>query len=81
MAITTRQIGSFVATDDSGKPYKLIVYQDFDQSRDFDGRVTEKAGLPWVCTEDGEHLNRLSKGEYELIGSGLKLHSIDADAI
>jgi hypothetical protein len=81
MARRTRQIGSFLATDDSGRQHTLNVFQDFTQAKDLDGNYAETLGLPYVFTKDAQRVNVLSKGEYVVRESGLRLRSTDPDAI
>jgi hypothetical protein len=81
MAKQTRQVGSFIATDDNGRRYRLIVYQDSIQTQRLDGSASERPGLKSVFTEDGQHVNCLSQGEYEVVESRLRLHSSDPGAI
>jgi hypothetical protein len=76
-----RQTGSFVTTDDTGEQVIVIVYQDVIATGNLTNPNTSRLGTPSLVTEHSERVNRLSKGEYEIVGSGRKLHSNDPEAI
>ena len=81
MAKETRRIGSFLAIDANGGQHVLDVYQVFIQSRLLSGQVMDSPGIRSIFTEDGGHVNRLAEGEYEVVTSGLRLHSSDPAAV
>lgn len=76
-----RAIGSFVAVDDDGDSHTLIIYRTFIDTSNLDHPNTERPGMISVRTEDGNAVNRLAEGEYEVVGLGIKLHSSDPDAV
>lgn len=75
-----RQTGSSVATDPTGRLCTVVVLQDVISTANLTSPGTSRLGLPSFFM-DGQQVTRLSKGEYEVVGSGLKLHSDDPAAI
>jgi hypothetical protein len=77
-----RQTGSFVATDVASRQrITVFVYRDVIATGNLTDPNAFRFGLPSLITEDGDRLNCLSQGEYEVVGSGRKLHSDDPEAI
>jgi hypothetical protein len=73
-------IQEFTAVDESGSEYRLQVYQ---QDVSVATRANPSAVAPGrkqIVTEDGASVNRLKKGEYEIVGTGIILRSSDPDA-
>jgi hypothetical protein len=64
--------GYFRASDASGTSHFIDVFQLMQVSpRD------SIIGLPLFRTTDGQPVNRTKKGEYEIVGTGTALHSLD----
>jgi hypothetical protein len=72
--------GSFVAKGDDGKDYIIEIYVDLVDVGTHDDPNATIEGLKTLQTEDGLKINRIGKGEYKLIQTGLRLHSISPDA-
>ena len=70
----------FTATDEEGTEYRLLLYQDFVPAHTFDNPSAVVPGLTRILTEDGESVNRVKKGEYEIVQTGVRLRSSDPDA-
>ena len=75
-----RRMGSFIATDDNGKRHTLHVVTTYVYAGDNVDPNAELQGVSSIQTEDGRHVNRLRKGEYEVSVTGFKLHSDDPKA-
>jgi hypothetical protein len=66
--------GCFRAYDASGTPYLIDVFQLLQES------PHESAlGLPLFRTTDGQPVTRRNKGEYEIVGTGTALQSVDSN--
>ena len=70
----------FTATDEDGTEHRLLVYQQFIPAGSFDDPSAVIPGLRRIVTEDGESVNRVRKGEYEIVQTGVRLRSSDPDA-
>ena len=64
--------GSFRVSDASGTSHLIDVFQ-LIQVSPHDSTI----GLPLFRTTDGQPVNRRNKGEYEIVGTGTALHSLD----
>lgn len=71
---------SFSAQDDTGKAYILHVYVDILDAGTFDNPTATIEGLKSLQTSDGEPVNRLEKGRYEIVRTGQQLNSSEPDA-
>jgi hypothetical protein len=77
--IMKRHTGSFVAHDDKGRPYTIHIYTDFIDvsSREGSGEIE---GLKELQTANGNHVNRIKQGEYQVVATGVILKSSSPDA-
>ena len=62
----TKHIGTFTACDAEGKEYTVFVYQDFIISRGLSG-TSRTPGMKSMRTDDGEAVNFIEKGKYEVL--------------
>jgi len=77
---TTKRIGSFIAESGDGQEFTILVFQDFHEVRTRGG-TTELEGHKTLKTTDGEHVNRIDKGHYEIVGiASIPLTSSDPKA-
>lgn len=74
------RMGSFTAYDDSGNSYVLEIYADVIDAGTMDDPNAEHFGVHKILTADGSHVNRVSKGSYQIVSSGLNLKSDDPSA-
>jgi hypothetical protein len=79
MPNVTRFTRSITATDDSGKQHRLNLFTKYRVDTDSEG-TKELPVRGIIQSEDKESVNRLDKGEYEIVLSGIRLHSADPDA-
>jgi len=75
----TRQTGSFVAKQEDGKLVTLKVFTDYivAESRE---RAEEIPGRKTLRTLEGHVVNRLNKGRYQVVVTGVRLTSDDPAA-
>jgi hypothetical protein len=75
-----RQTGRFQAVSDDGRAVMVNILTTFLISRPLSGPPQEIEGLRRLLTDDGLSVNRLGKGEYQIVATGVKLRSDDPDA-
>lgn len=75
----TRHTGTFDAQDEQGHTHTIYVYTEFHQAETF-GHSEEVEGLKEFTLANGQHVNHLGKGEYEIVETGQKLKSKSPDA-
>ena len=73
-------IQEFTATDEDGNEYPLLVYQEFVPVRSRKSPSASIPGLKRITTEEGESVNCLEKGKYEIVVTGVLLESSDPAA-
>jgi len=62
----TRHVGTFSAVAKDGTEFEISEFQTFIECKTFDG--TEwVAGMKQLRTSDGESVNRIEKGKYEVL--------------
>lgn len=69
----------FEASDANGNSFTIIEFTEFIEVSTRGGTQTV-AGKKSLRTTDGQPVNRLAKGKYQLPLLGLDLHSDDPDA-
>ncbi len=72
--------GNFVAKGDDGQDYIVEIYVNLIDAGTHDDPSATLEGIKTLLTEDGLHVNRIGKGEYMLVQTGLRLHSDSPDA-
>lgn len=70
----------FTAVDGQGNKYRLLVYQQNVRAGTRGEPSTVIPGQKRIVTEDGKSVNRLKKGEYEIVETHVVLRSSDPDA-
>ncbi len=73
-------IQKFIAVDENGTPHDLQVYQSEISVATRAHPSAVQPGLKSIVTVDGQSVHRLSKGQYEIVGTGVNLSSSDPDA-
>ena len=75
MKSTSKQkTDSFGAVSDDGYTYTLEIWTTIHKWNDSNGGGRTN-GPNEIRTDDGKHVNRLNKGEYEIVGEGVRLRS------
>ncbi len=77
----TRHTGTFVAVSEAGQTHTLHLWRDYIRVDSFAKPTEEKAGLYTIRTDDGDHVNWLEKGKYQVVTTGEILHSHDPNAL
>jgi Trp operon repressor len=79
-----RQKQSFLAMDDQGKTRRLVVWAEIKDVGTLQNPIAEleEGEMPHhqIKTESGQHVNRITKGEYEIVETGKILTSADPNA-
>jgi Trp operon repressor len=79
-----RQKQSFLAMDDQGKTRRLVVWAEIRDVGTLQNPIAEleEGEMPphQIKTENGQHVNRITKGEYEIVETGKILTSADPNA-
>jgi hypothetical protein len=65
---TTRHVCTFAAFSDGRKEYAILVFQTSIGSLDIHGARQNTPELPRLQTRDGQPVNRIEKGQYEIVG-------------
>jgi hypothetical protein len=81
MERTRRHTKSFPATDSKGRPHAIHVYTEFIRSQTFGRRPEGTEGLNELVTDQGQHVDWLKKGEYQVVEKGEILTSTAAEGI
>ena len=75
-----RRTGTFMVDGNDGRSYTIYIYTDFINAGTLDDPRAEIEGLKELRTSDGKAVNRLSKGEYQVVQTGVILRSSESDA-
>lgn len=67
--------GRFTAVDDTGRPYTIDVHVEIINVGGRDNPHQTREGLLFLQLENGEAVNRLGKGKYQIVSSGVCLTS------
>jgi hypothetical protein len=76
-----KHTGSFMAYTDGGQPVRLHIYTDFVDVATGANPNAVIPGLKELVTGDGLAVNRLDKGKYEVVATGMVLTSDDPGAL
>jgi hypothetical protein len=75
--VWAKHTNSFIARSDDGQEFTIHEFTEYHSSA---RAVGVEAGTSILRTEDDEEVNRLSKGEYEIVARGLRIHTDDPRA-
>ncbi len=76
---TREKQGVFVAHDEDGNEYRLVVYGEFQHVETFGGSEKHEV-MKAIETVRGDKVNRVEKGRYQIAATGVELSSDDAGA-
>ncbi len=77
----TEYTGSFVAVDQQGRRVRVLKSQTMHDVRTHgEPNAPPMPGLMSLRTEDGKAVNRIEKGKYEVVQTGVILRSDEPDA-
>ena len=73
-------VQTFTATDAQGKEYTLCVHRKRIDTSSMHGASSALAAMRELRTSDGQIVNYINKGQYEIVGTVIRLHSDAPDA-
>ncbi len=73
-------VQTFEAVGDDGRNYVLNVFVEIIDAKTQGDPEAEIPGLKSIKTSDGESVNRVSKGRYQIVSTGVELTADAADA-
>ncbi len=77
---TRRRTRSFVAYREDGGEVTIDEFRDFNEVSTTDS-IDEIPGMKMLMTNDGQHVNRIGKGKYQIVETGQILTSNDRTAV
>ena len=75
-----RKIGQFIATDENGRRYTILIFTNFIKTGTFEDPIMEGEGTKELKTFEGMAVNRLEKGKYQIVQTGIIVQSDSPDA-
>ena len=75
-----RKIGQFIATDEKGRRYTVLIYTNIIKAGTFENPGMEVEGMKELKTFEGMEVNRLEKGKYQIVQTGIIIQSDSPDA-
>jgi len=81
MAKRVRSLGSFRAHSNDGREFIIDATQEFIENTDLDGVVHFSAGMKRLETRNGDAVNRMAFGRYQIVHLRLNVHSDDPNAL
>ena len=74
-----RKIGQFIATDENGRRYTILIFTNFIKAGTFENPSMEGEGIKELKTFEGMAVNRLEKDKYQIVQSGIIVQSDSPD--
>ena len=65
----SKTVGEFVATESTGREHKIVVIQEFIESKLLDATTSIIPTVKSLRTLDGNCVVRFEKGKYEIVGT------------
>ena len=75
-----RKIGQFIATDENGRRYTILIFTNLVKAGTVENPSMEVEGMKELKTFEGMAVNRLEKGKYQIVKTGIIVQSDSADA-
>jgi len=75
-----RKMGQFIATDENGRRYTILIFTNLVKSGKVENPSMEVEGMKELKTFEGMAVNRLEKGKYQIVKTGITVQSDSADA-
>jgi len=75
-----RKIGQFIATDENGRRYTLLIFTNVIKGGTLENPGKEVEGMEELTTFEGMAVNRLEKGKYQIVQTGIIVRSDSPDA-
>ena len=70
---------TFTANDEQGNEYQIEEYTELLDVRTMGNVHARVHGMKTLKTQNGQHINNLGQGKYEIVASGIILHSAASD--
>jgi hypothetical protein len=75
-----RKIGQFIATDENGRRYTIMIFTNIIKAGTLENPSMEEEGMKELTTFEGMAVNRLEKGKYQIVQTGITVRSDSPDA-
>jgi len=75
-----RKTGQFTARDENGRRYTIVIFTDSIKAGTFENPKMETEGMKELKTYEGMAVNRLEKGKYQIVQTGVIIQSDSPDA-
>jgi hypothetical protein len=75
-----RKIGQFIATDEKGRRYTILIFTNVTKAGTLENPSMEVEGMEELKTFEGMAVNRLEKGRYQIVQTGIIIQSDSPDA-
>jgi hypothetical protein len=75
-----RKIGQFIATDENGRRYTLLIFTNIIKAGTFENPRVGVEGMKELKTFEGMAVNRLEKDKYQIVQTGIIVRSDSPDA-
>jgi hypothetical protein len=75
-----RMIGQFIATDENGRRYTILIFTNVIKAGTLENPSMEEEGMKELTTFEGMAVNRLEKGKYQIVQTGIIVRSDSPDA-
>jgi hypothetical protein len=75
-----RKIGQFIATDENGRRYTILIFTNVVKAGTLENPSMEGEGMEELKTFEGMAVNRLEKGKYQIAQTGIIVQSDLPDA-
>ena len=69
--VMKRKTGQFIATDEKGRRYTIVIYTNIIKAGTFENPSGEVEGMTELKTFEGMAVNRLEKGKYQIVPTGI----------
>ncbi len=75
-----RKIGQFIATDENGRRYTILIFTNIIKAGTFEEPSMEVEVMKELNTYEGMAVNRIEKGKYQIVQTGIIVQSDSPDA-
>ncbi len=75
-----RKMGQFIATDENGRRYTILIYTNVAKAGTLENPSMEVEGMEELKTFEGMAVNRLEKGKYQIAQTGIIIRSDSPNA-
>jgi hypothetical protein len=75
-----RKTGQFFATDEHGRRYTILIFTNIIKAGTLENPSAEAEGIEELKTFEGMAVNRLEKGKYQIVPTGIIIQSNSPDA-